>query len=163
LVAGGNPCYMTAPLPEDSHGRLAAAARDELLALARENTVVAVGPGLGRSAALTELVLCFIEQTQTPLVLDADGLNAVQGQVARLRVRTAPLIVTPHPGELARLLDTDVATIQADRQGVAVRFAAEHRLILVLKGQGTIVTDGQRIYVNRTGNPGMATGGTGDV
>src|SRR6266542_3804700 len=104
LVAVGNPCFMTAPLPEDAQGRLAATARDELLDLARANTVVAVGPGLGRSSDLTELVLSLIEQTQTPLIVDADGLNALQGQVAQLRGRAAPLILTPHPGEFARLL-----------------------------------------------------------
>src|SRR5438128_7821202 len=91
LVAGGNPCFMTAPLPEDVQGRLSAAARDELLGLARANTVVAVGPGLGRSSDLTDLVLGLLEQTQTPLVVDADGLNALQGQTARLRGRGSPL------------------------------------------------------------------------
>jgi NAD(P)H-hydrate epimerase len=163
VVAAGNPCYMTAPLPEDAEGRLAAAARDELLGLARANTVVAIGPGLGRSSDLSDLVLNLIEQTRTPLVVDADGLNALQGQAARLRGRSAPLVLTPHPGELARLLNSDVASVQADRQGLAVRFAAEHGLVLVLKGQGTVVTDGRRVYVNATGNPGLATGGTGDV
>jgi len=163
LVAAGNPCYMTAALAEDSQGRLAGAARDELLELARANTAVAVGPGLGRSSDLTSLVLSLIEQTETPLVVDADGLNTLQGQVARLRGRAAPLILTPHPGEFARLLGSDVATVQGDRQRLAFGFAAEHGLVVVLKGHGTIVTDGRRVYVNATGNPGMATGGTGDV
>jgi ADP-dependent NAD(P)H-hydrate dehydratase len=163
LVAAGNPCYMTAALAEDAHGRLAGAARDELLGLAGANTVVAVGPGLGHSSDLPSLVLSLIEQTQTPLVVDADGLNALQGQVGRLRGRSAPLILTPHPGEFARLLGSDVAAVQGDRQGLAVRFAAEHGLVMVLKGHGTVVTDGRRVYVNTTGNPGMATGGTGDV
>lgn len=163
LVAVGNPCFMTVPLAEDGQGRLSAAARDELLELARANTVVAVGPGLGRSSDLTDLVLSLIEQTQTPLVVDADGLNALRGQTTPLRGRTAPLVLTPHPGEFARLLGNDVATVQADRQRLAARFAAEHELVLVLKGQGTVVTDGRRVYVNPTGNPGMATGGTGDV
>src|SRR5438477_7128747 len=90
LVAGGNPCFMTAPLPEDAQGRLSAAARDELLGVARANTVVAIGPGLGRSSDLTNLVLSLIEQTQTPLVVDADGLNALHGQTARLRGRSSP-------------------------------------------------------------------------
>jgi len=105
----------------------------------------------------------LIAQTQTPLVVDADGLNALQGQVAQLRGRAAPLILTPHPGEFARLLGSDISAVQGDRQGLAVRFAAEHRLVVVLKGHGTVVTDGRRVYVNATGNPGMATGGTGDV
>ncbi|HKB36420.1 MAG TPA: NAD(P)H-hydrate dehydratase [Gemmataceae bacterium] len=163
LVAAGNPCYMTAALAEDAQGRLAGAARDELLGLARANTVVAVGPGLGGSSDLPSLVLSLIEQTQIPLVVDADGLNALQGLVAQLRGRGAPVILTPHPGEFARLLGSDVVAVQADRQGLAVRFAAEHGLVVVLKGHRTIVTDGRRVYVNATGNPGMATGGTGDV
>ncbi len=163
VVAAGNPCYVTEPLAEDASGRLAAAARDELLGLARASSVVAVGPGLGRSADLTELVLALVEQTQGPLVVDADGLNALVGQPARLRGRTAPLVLTPHPGEFGRLLGADAAAVQADRQQLAFRFAAEHRVVLVLKGRGTVVTDGRRLYVNETGNPGLATGGTGDV
>jgi ADP-dependent NAD(P)H-hydrate dehydratase len=97
------------------------------------------------------------------MVLDADGLNAMEGQAERLQGRPAPLILTPHPGEFARLSGRDVATVQADRVDVARRFAFDHQLILVLKGNGSIVTDGRRVYVNDTGNPGMATGGTGDV
>lgn len=163
LVAAGNPCYMTVPLPQDGAGRFGAAAADELLKLARENTAVAVGPGLGRSPDLVGLVLALVERTRTPLVVDADGLNALVGQTQRLRGRDSPLVLTPHPGEFGRLLGRDAAAVQADRQRLAVRFAAEHGLVLVLKGHGTVVTDGRRVYVNSTGNPGMATGGTGDV
>ncbi len=98
-----------------------------------------------------------------PLVLDADGLYALEQQTDHLRSRPAPSILTPHPGEFARLLGTDTTTVQSQRQDLAVRFAAEHSVVLVLKGHGTIVTDGRRVYHNTTGNPGMATGGTGDV
>ena len=125
--------------------------------------VVALGPGLGRNEALTALVTAVLAHTTAPVVLDADGLNALQGHTDRLRRRSAPLILTPHPGEFARLLGSDVAAVQARRQALAVSFAAEHRVILVLKGQHTLVTDGRRLYTNTTGNPGMATGGTGDV
>jgi NAD(P)H-hydrate epimerase len=163
LVAAYNPCYMTAPLPEDDHGRFSAAAVGEVLELARANTVTAVGPGIGRGPDLTTLVLAVVEQTRTPLVVDADGLNALVGHTDRLKGRPAPLVLTPHPGEFARLLGCDTAAVQKDRQGLAGRFAAEHGLVLVLKGHGTVVTDGRRVYVNGTGNPGMATGGTGDV
>jgi NAD(P)H-hydrate epimerase len=96
-------------------------------------------------------------------VLDADGLNAFVGHVDRLAGDKSPRIITPHPGEFARLLHTDVKTVQEQRQALAVEFASEHELIVVLKGQGTIITDGERVCVNTTGNPGMATGGTGDV
>jgi ADP-dependent NAD(P)H-hydrate dehydratase len=163
LVAVANPCYLTAPLPQDEHGQLADQAEGELLSLARANDVLALGPGLGRSPAITALVSSVLAQAQLPVVLDADGLNALQHHSERLKGRSAPLVLTPHPGEFARLLGSDVATVQSQRQELAVRFAAEHGLVLVLKGHGTVVTDGRRVYRNTTGNPGMATGGTGDV
>lgn len=163
IVAAANPCYLTVPLPHDEQGRLTVAAREELLAQCRSQDVIAFGPGLGRGAAITELALAVLTECQTPLVLDADGLNAMQGHVAALKNRSGPLILTPHPGEFARLLGTDIANVQAHRQELAVRFASEHGVILVLKGHGTIVTDGRRVYTNTTGNPGMATGGTGDI
>jgi NAD(P)H-hydrate epimerase len=163
IVAVGNPCYLTQPLPEDEHGVLAAAAETELVPLAKANDVIALGPGLGRSQAITRLVLGILSQVQTPIVLDADGLNSIEDHTDRLRPCPAPLVLTPHPGEFARLLHTDVRTVQSQRDELAVRFAAEHGVVLLLKGHRTIVTDGRRIYENKTGNPGMATGGTGDV
>jgi ADP-dependent NAD(P)H-hydrate dehydratase len=163
IVATGNPCYLTAGLSEDEQGQFAGGSKQQLLALAGSNDVVAMGPGLGRSDNLTKLVLAVLDDAKAPLVLDADGLNALQHCPDRLKGRPAPLILTPHPGEFARLLGTSIAAVQAQRQELAVRFAAEHGLVLLLKGHGTIVTDGKRIYMNTTGNPGMATGGTGDV
>lgn len=162
VVAAANPCYMTAPLKQDERGFLAAQAEEELIALVKVHDVVAFGPGLGRGNAITALASAAA-RLQVPLVLDADGLNAFQGSTYRIRRRTAPLILTPHPGEFARLVGKDVAYVQANRQELAVRFASDHQLTLVLKGQETIVTNGRQIYCNRTGNPGMATGGTGDV
>ena len=143
LVAVANPCYLTAPLPQDERGQLADSAESELLSLAQTNDVLALGPGLGRSPAITALVSSVLAQVQIPIVLDADGLNALEHHSDRLKGRSAPLILTPHPGEFARLLNSDVATVQSQRQELAVRFAAEHGIILVLKGSGTIVTDGQ--------------------
>jgi NAD(P)H-hydrate epimerase len=163
IVAAGNPCYLTAPLPQDEHGRLAEAAKSELLSLAQANDVLALGPGLGQSAAITALISFVLANVRIPVVLDADGLNALQHHTEPLKSRTWPCILTPHPGEFARLLDSDVATVQSQRQELAVRFAADHGVVLVLKGHGTVVTDGRRVYRNTTGNPGMATGGTGDV
>jgi NAD(P)H-hydrate epimerase len=163
IVASANPCYTTAPLPQDASGRFAADAESELLALAAGNDVVVAGPGLGQSTTLTELLRALLRRTPGPLVLDADALNGLTAHTEELKQRSAPLVLTPHPGEFARLLHTDVAAVQADREGLAARFAGEHGLVLVLKGHGTIVTDGRRVYVNTTGNPGMATGGTGDV
>jgi ADP-dependent NAD(P)H-hydrate dehydratase len=163
IVAAANPCYLTAPLPQDERGQLADRAEDELFSLAGANDALAIGPGLGRSPILTALVSSTLAQVQIPIVLDADGLNALEHHTERLKDRTAPIILTPHPGEFARLLDSDVATVQSQRQDLAVRFAADHGVVLVLKGNGTVVTDGRRLYRNTTGNPGMATGGTGDV
>jgi len=162
IVAAGNPCYMTAPLPQDSDGRLDPSAETELLGLARANDVVAMGPGLGRSSSLTALLSAVLEHLQAPLVLDADGLNAFVQDPTRLK-REAPLILTPHPGEFSRLLNLDTATVLAHRRELATAFAAENALVLLLKGHRTIVTDGKRVYENTTGNPGMATAGSGDV
>ncbi len=162
-VAAANPCYLTAPLPQDQDGRLSDLAEIPLQDLLQSNTVVALGPGLGRSSAISTLVSAMLTKGNKPLVLDADGLNALGSQTGPLRGRPAPVILTPHPGEFARLLGRDVATVQADRQGLAVQFAADHGLVIVLKGHGSVITDGRRVYQNRTGNPGMATGGTGDV
>jgi NAD(P)H-hydrate epimerase len=163
IVATANPCYLTAPLPQDEQGRLAPAAEGALLELTRGKDVIAFGPGLGRSQGVTTLLFAVLSQVQTGLVIDADGLNALEQQTGRLDNRSGPCVLTPHPGEFARLLGTGVDAVQAQRRELAVRFAADHGVVLVLKGHGTIVTDGRRVYQNATGNPGMATGGTGDV
>ncbi|MFO0844282.1 MAG: NAD(P)H-hydrate dehydratase [Gemmataceae bacterium] len=163
LVAAAQPCLMTAWLAADRGGRLAQAALPELLALADAATAVVVGPGLGQSVALKSMVPALLHHVRRPLVLDADGLNALGRQLEPLTARGAPTILTPHPGEFGRLTGRDTKEVQADRQGVALEFARRHGVVLVLKGAGTVVTDGGRLYTNTTGNPGMATGGTGDV
>lgn len=163
IVAAGNPCYMTVPLAQDADGQLDFAALAEIFAQEQTQTVLAVGPGLGRGAEVGRLLPELVGKASRPLVLDADGLNAFAGQPGKLHTAGVPLIITPHPGELARLLGIEIRAVQARRDEVATRFAREHRLIVVLKGQGTVVTDGRRLYRNTTGNPGMATGGTGDV
>jgi NAD(P)H-hydrate epimerase len=124
---------------------------------------VVVGPGLGQSAGVAEVVASLVREVTGSLVLDADALNQLGDARRQLPLRQGPTILTPHPGEFARVSNSDTATVQADREGLAVRFSREHRVVLVLKGAGTVVTDGQRLYVNTTGNPGMATGGSGDV
>ena len=163
IAAAGNPCYTTAALPDDDQGGLAAAAAPQLVALLNQNTAAAVGPGLGRGDGVSAVVRAVLEKTTLPLVIDADGLNALPPLLDALTRRQGPTVLTPHPGEFGRLLGCDAAAVQANRQEGAVRFAADHRVVLVLKGRHTIVTDGRRVYVNHTGNPGMATGGTGDV
>ncbi len=163
LVAPANPCLMTAGLPQDELGHLGPQAEGQLLALASAHDVLAVGPGLGRGKALPGLLLAVLGGVQRPLVLDADGLTALQQHADRFHDRNPPAVLTPHPGEFARMIGTDTQTVQARRQELAVRFAAAHGVVLALKGNATLVTDGRRLYRNTTGNPGMATAGSGDV
>ena len=158
-VAAGQPCATTAGLPQTDTGTVAVHALPTVLHHAKRATALAVGPGLGQRRAVAGFVTRLLHETSVPIVLDADGLSALVDPIAR----TAPTILTPHPGEFARLLGIPTADVQANRQTLAVQFAARRKVILVLKGAGTLVTDGRRLYVNRTGNPGMATGGSGDV
>jgi ADP-dependent NAD(P)H-hydrate dehydratase len=162
-VAGGNPCYMTVALPQDEAGRIGPEALPLLLELSGRSDVVALGPGLGRSPELTNMVPELLKGVDKPLVVDADALFALVNQLECVQDRWAPLVFTPHPGEFARLVGVETAEVQQRREELAVEFASAQAIVLVLKGQGTIVTDGQRCYVNTTGNPGMATGGTGDI
>ena len=156
---------MTYPLPCDEAGLIDfGRARPDLERLVGTATVVAVGPGLGQSPQTRDLVRFLIAETDRPLVIDADALNVLVGQTDLLGGLKRPVILTPHPGEFARLAGKDVAEVQADRVQLAASMAAgSGMLIVVLKGNETVVTDGHRYYVNKTGNPGMATGGTGDV
>ncbi|WP_020471139.1 NAD(P)H-hydrate dehydratase [Zavarzinella formosa] len=164
IVAQANPCYMTAALPQDLRGRFAAAATDDLATLSNWSTVTAVGPGLGQSESMPEMLGGLLERVECPLVIDADGLNALAKLPAtRLKDRTKPTLITPHPGEFARLINSSIETVQAHRENLAFEFARTRGVILVLKGHATLVTDGTRMYRNTTGNPGMATGGSGDV
>jgi ADP-dependent NAD(P)H-hydrate dehydratase len=166
IVAAGNPCYMTAPLAQDADGRLDLSAEPDLLGLASANNVVAIGPGLGHSSALTALLAAVLDRVEGRVVLDADGLNAFveKENAKRKKEKKSPeLILTPHPGEFSRLLNIDIPAVQAHRRELATAFAAENGLVLLLKGHRTIVTDGKRVYENATGNPGMATAGSGDV
>jgi ADP-dependent NAD(P)H-hydrate dehydratase len=163
LVAAANLCLMTAAEDQDSEGRFAETAFDAWMRHAEWADVVALGPGLGRSEALVGLVRQFLLACEKPIVIDADGLNACGSQPAWLADRKGATIVTPHPGEFARLTGLAVAEVQSRRQESAEQFAQQHHAIVVLKGDSTIVTDGSQTFVNDTGNPGMATGGTGDV
>ena len=164
-VASFEPSYMAYPLPCDEDGSIQfAAARPVLERLMNSVSVVAVGPGLGQSDDIRQLVKFLVTSTSKPLVIDADGLNALVGQTDLLSGLTHPVVLTPHPGEFARLTGATVADVQSDRIARAVGLAAlAQPLVVVLKGAGTVVTDGPRHYINATGNPGMATGGTGDV
>jgi NAD(P)H-hydrate epimerase len=155
--------YMTAPLDEAADGTVAASAIDQILGI--DADVIAIGPGLGRSASARALVHALVERSGVPLVLDADALIAFAGDTERLVGRDGvDLVITPHPGEMARLVGGNIEDVQANRIDIAREFATSHRLHVVLKGHRTVIAspDG-RIAINLTGNPGMATGGTGDV
>jgi hydroxyethylthiazole kinase-like uncharacterized protein yjeF len=163
LVAGC-PEAMAVPLPASASGALSLAALDALLAAAAERTTLAVGPGLGREDETGEVVRRLALSSDRPLVLDADGLFAFADRSEELAGRRAATVLTPHPGELARLLGRDTAAVQSDRLGAAREAARRSGAVVVLKGRRTIVAapDGEA-WVNETGNPGMASGGSGDV
>ncbi len=161
VVAAIEPSYMTVPLPADLQGRLAVEATEQLFELAETATAVAIGPGLGRSAGLDKLVGRLYRRLDKPLVVDADALNALAIQPKSLRRPAGPRVLTPHPGEFARLAGEK---LQGEaREAAAIEMAAQCGVVVVLKGHQTLVTDGQRRSINATGNPGMATGGSGDV
>lgn len=165
-VAGFHPELMTEPLHETDSGTISLRALeygrfDELV---KGKTVLAIGPGISRNPETSEFVRTILTRYQTHTVLDADGLNAFQGVSHQLSGKNQFVVITPHPGEMARLLGTNAAEVQKDRLNVARTFAREHQLIVVLKGHRTLVAHPNgTVWVNTTGNPGMATGGTGDI
>lgn len=168
VVAGKLDEPLTAGWPATRGGAFSEKALAPLLEAADWADVVVLGPGLGADPQSVAVVRAAVRQIAKPLVLDADGLNALAGRTGALKQaqeaqRDRPLILTPHPGEMARLMRTTVKAVQADREAVARRCAGQTGTVVLLKGAGTIVTDGRRRYLNTTGNPGMATGGSGDV
>ncbi len=155
---------MTLPLPETDAGTLGKQAGEEICRSADRFDLLIIGPGLSRQAETVEMVNKLVGSLNKPMVIDADGLNALADDVGILKKAGAPIIVTPHPGEMARLVKCDVSDIMKDRQTVACGFARDFGVTVVLKGASTIVAD-QEGYVslNTRGNPGMASGGSGDV
>ena len=181
-VAGFHPELMTEPLDETSDGTIALKSLQIIERVAEKKTVLAIGPGISRNEETAELVRGLVSEFTAPIVLDADGLNAFEGRAKDLNRRdrrdhaesaangvsgadtNGTLVLTPHPGEMSRLTGLSVKAVQRDRVEVARKFAQEHGLILVLKGDRTIVANETgEAWVNPTGNPGMATGGTGDI
>jgi len=161
-VAALAPCCTTAPLPDDG-ACLKAQAAGKILELADGQDVIAMGPGLGQADGVKSVIRQVLAGIKIPIVLDADGLNVLAGSAKEALGKVkAPVVITPHPGEAARLLGTTAKEVQADREAAAARLA-QLGAVAVLKGAGTLVCDGERIYVNETGNPGMATAGAGDV
>jgi hydroxyethylthiazole kinase-like uncharacterized protein yjeF len=162
ILAATSPVFMTIDLPDDA-GTVDASGVERLLEQAHD--VVACGPGLGRSAQVAQFVRTLLDRATVPLVLDADALTVLADDPGRLNGREErDLIITPHPGEMARLIGASIADVQANRIEVASDFATTHRVYVVLKGHRTVIaTPEGRVYINPTGNPGMASGGTGDV
>jgi hydroxyethylthiazole kinase-like uncharacterized protein yjeF len=163
-VAGFHPELMTEPLAETDTGTISSGALDRINELARGKGVLAIGPGISRNPQTAELVRALVARLQLPMVVDADGLNAFDGRTDELKGNGRTLVITPHPGEMARLMGCTIADVQKDRLAVARQFAREHELIVVLKGHRTLVVKPEgETWVNTTGNPGMSTGGTGDI
>ncbi|HEY7351840.1 MAG TPA: NAD(P)H-hydrate dehydratase [Terriglobales bacterium] len=176
-IASYHPELMTEPLKETRAGTIAKEASGEFEAIAAKKAVLAIGPGISRNASTVAFVRQIVSSAQIPMVLDADGLNAFEGRAKDFNRRgrggkpeyaknykKPTLVLTPHPGEMSRLTGLSIAAIQRDRINVARNFAQEHGLIVVLKGDRTIVANQTgECWVNTTGNPGMATGGTGDI
>ncbi|MFV2068776.1 MAG: NAD(P)H-hydrate dehydratase [Pirellulales bacterium] len=161
-VAGFEACYMVAGAASDEAGRLADAAEPVVADYAARATVMAVGPGLGRSNTLDRSVRHWYRTLERPLVVDADGLNALAADPDCLAQPGGPRILTPHPGEFARLVGESVEDVER-RDELAIQCAKKWGVVMVLKGHATLVTDGEHAFHGTTGNPGMATGGAGDV
>jgi NAD(P)H-hydrate epimerase len=165
-VAGFHPEIMTEALEETEIGSISkrALSYGHVDAIVKDKTVLAIGPGISRNKETVDFVRTAVKKFTAPMVLDADGLNAFEGHNDELDGKGRTLVITPHPGEMARLLGSTAVVVQKDRINIARNFAVDHHLLVVLKGNRTLVAapDGQ-IWVNVTGNPGMATGGTGDI
>jgi NAD(P)H-hydrate epimerase len=160
IVAADLPCALTLPLPT-RRGALAASGAGRAREHATEADAVAIGPGLTTEAK--GFLHRFLKGLDKPTVLDADALNLVALDVELMGSFAAPRVLTPHPGEAARLLGASVGKGGEERIAAAAALAERFRAVVVLKGMGTVVCDGDHVYVEPAGNPGMATGGTGDV
>lgn len=155
---------MSTPLAESGDCLISPEALPAIENLLGTASVCAVGPGMSRYPEARTIIGFILENSGIPLVIDADGLNALKGDTDILKNRQVPLVLTPHPGEMARLTGKSIEEIQSRRLEIAQGFAEEHGVTLVLKGHNTVVAvPGGDVYINMTGNPGMATAGSGDV
>jgi NAD(P)H-hydrate epimerase len=165
-VAAVTPELMTVALLEGDKGEISRRnlEPDFLDPVLEKKSVIAIGPGMGQEEEAVEFFLGLLERTKVPMVIDADALNALAANPGHLSGRGRLLVLTPHPGEMARLAGMSIPEVEADREGIARDFATRHAVTLVLKGWRTIIAhpDG-RIAINTTGNPGMAKGGSGDI
>lgn len=169
-IAAIAPCATSTPLPCDEIGNVSAEAGKPMRQTLDKCDILAIGPGFDKGTPQEQLIRIALEQDK-PAVIDADGLNNLAKIDNWPALRKCPLVLTPHPGEFSRLTGKGIKDIQSDRRNAAEQAAGEwaaatetdQPLVLVLKGAGTVVTDGERTYINDTGNPGMASGGSGDV
>ena len=166
VVASITPVLMTEPLLAGPNGAISSSNLDpaSLQHILEKKSVVAIGPGLGQDPDAQDFVIGLIEKTRLPLVIDADALNAIAARGFQLNGTERTIVLTPHPGEMARLLGKSIKEVEADRENIARRYATGHQVTLVLKGWRTLIAhpDG-RIAINTTGNPGLAKGGSGDI
>jgi len=164
VIASYEPAYTTIPLPQDKTGKIGASALPILLKAAEATDVIALGPGLGTSRALRSIIGQLTALEEQRIVIDADGLNNLAKCANWPEKTQADLILTPHPGEMKRLWASVFRhPLAPDRSNRALEFSRHTRTTLILKGAESVVTDGQSLYLSNTGNPGMATGGSGDV
>jgi ADP-dependent NAD(P)H-hydrate dehydratase len=164
IIASIEPCLTTIPLAEDNAGRIAASAANTILNLIPDNDCIAFGPGLGITHGVSSVLQRLLEQKGLRLIIDADGLNNLSKINDWPSQNKADIILTPHPGEMKRLWEGLFRTpLPSDRKTQAIQMANKTGTTVVLKGKGTVVSNGEKLFINKTGNPGMATGGTGDV
>lgn len=151
------------PMEENEFGTFSCNSIDVIINELEWANSVAIGCGLGVNEDTKLLVSSLIKNSEAPVVLDADGINLITGNIDILKSSKAPIVLTPHPREMSRIIGKDIGFVQSNRIKCAKEFAKKFNCILVLKGAGTVVTNGKEIFVNTTGNPGMAMGGTGDM
>lgn len=165
IVASKLNEVMTLPLWETDRGSLDLKAFEDIRKFSEKIDVLAIGPGLSVNKSTQALIRKICTTINKPIVLDADGINAFDGFVPLLKKvsKKGPCVLTPHPGELSRLFKLSVAQIQKEREKIAKNFSDSYNMTIVLKGHKTIVASENNLYVNSTGNPGMASGGCGDV
>ena len=154
---------ITKPVQGSPLGTIGSGALEELLALHEKFDAVLLGPGLGLNDETRTVVRGFLKGCRKPLVIDADGLNALVGEIDLLSRSDLPLVLTPHPGEMSRLTGRSSAEVVENAEAIAAEFAEKYGVVVALKKHATVVADGKRVFLNDTGNPGMATAGSGDV
>lgn len=155
---------MTLPLEETKEKTIALTALKRIQKKINTYDVIAVGPGLSTQLNTQKFILRLIENSTKPLVIDADALTALSNSLASLLMTKTPKVLTPHPGEMARLINIPKDQIEKNRSKIAQNFAQQYKCILLLKGPNTVIaSDTGEVYINKTGNPGMATAGSGDV